>query len=179
VILTGPEISRRVLEEQITIDPFDEARLNPNSYDLSLGNEVLRYKEGVLDPAKECESELIELGEEGYVMEAGDFLLGHSQEVIGSESFVPVVKGRSSAARLGLFAHVTADIFDIGSFGQTTLQLFAARRLRLVPGAMIAQVTFWRPEGEIKLYDGKYQGSRGPQPSLMHTDPFFRKVPAP
>ncbi len=173
MILTGPEIARRVAAGEITIDPFDEARLNPNSYDLSLGDRLLRYRGDVLDPARKPESEFIELDEQGYVMKAGDFLLGYSREVIGSKCYVPVVKGRSSAARLGLFAHVTADIFDIGSIGQTTLQLFAAEQLRLIPGSLIAQVTFWRPEGEIKLYEGKYQGSRGPQASLMHRDPFF------
>jgi dCTP deaminase len=35
---------------------------------------------------------------------------------------------------------------------------------------LIGQVTFWVPKGKIKLYDGKYQGSRGPQESQIYKD---------
>ncbi len=35
--------------EQIVIDPFDETNLNPNSYNLTLHNELMTYEEVVLD----------------------------------------------------------------------------------------------------------------------------------
>jgi dCTP deaminase len=103
-------------------------------------------------------------------MEPGDFMLGHSQEQIGSDHYVPLIHAKSSIARLGLFVHVTADLIDIGSFGQVTFQLFATERIKLKVGMAIAQVTFWVPRGEIKLYDGKYQGSLGPRPSEVFRD---------
>ena len=50
MILSGNEIRRR-LGNAITIDPFNEANLNPNSYNLTLHNELMTYEEVVLDMA--------------------------------------------------------------------------------------------------------------------------------
>lgn len=83
---------------------------------------------------------------------------------------MPIIRARSSIARLGLFVHVTADLIDLGSFGQLTLQLHAVQPVRIYPGMLIGQVTFWEATGERVLYDGKYQHSRGPQPSKAHLD---------
>lgn len=35
---------------------------------------------------------------------------------------------------------------------------------------LIGQVTFWKPEGNIKLYHGKYQGSEKPRISEIYKD---------
>jgi dCTP deaminase len=51
MILSGHEI-RRQLGRNILIDPFDESKLNPNSYNLSLHDELLVYEEVVLDMRK-------------------------------------------------------------------------------------------------------------------------------
>ena len=48
MILSGHEIQSR-LGSDIVIDPFDETNLNPNSYNLSLHNELLVYEEIILD----------------------------------------------------------------------------------------------------------------------------------
>ena len=48
MILSGHEI-RQQLGENIHIDPFDDKRVNPNSYNLSLHDELLVYEEVVLD----------------------------------------------------------------------------------------------------------------------------------
>ena len=41
--------SQRHLGRNIVIDPFDEAQLNPNSYNLTLHDELMTYEEVVLD----------------------------------------------------------------------------------------------------------------------------------
>jgi hypothetical protein len=51
MILSGNEIKQQ-LGRNILIDPFDESRLNPNSYNLSLHDELLVYEEVVLDMRK-------------------------------------------------------------------------------------------------------------------------------
>ena len=51
MILSGHEI-RRHLGSSIIIDPFDEANLNPNSYNLTLHDELITYEEVVLDMRK-------------------------------------------------------------------------------------------------------------------------------
>ena len=54
-----------------------------------------------------------------------------TEEVMGSDRFVPIIHGRSSTARMGLFVHITADLIDIGSYNQWTLQLHAVQPVRM------------------------------------------------
>jgi dCTP deaminase len=170
MILTGTEIIRECQLKRINIDPFDPKRATTNSYDLALGHDFIRYKEAVLDPRRHNAYDTFTIGAEGLQLAQGDFLLGHSAEAVGSDHYVPLIHAKSGIARLGLFVHVTADMIDIGSHGHITFQLHSTLPIRLYPGMTIAQVTFWKPKGEIRLYDGKYQGSRGPRASEVHRD---------
>jgi dCTP deaminase len=171
MILTGLEIIRQQQLGQVRIEPFDSAAVTTNSYDLRLGGEFLRYTDEVLDVRKPLVTSRssYKLGET-VALRKGDFLLGHSIERVGSNMFVPILHARSGIARLGLFVHVTADLIDIGSFGQITFQLFATRDVQLIVGGRIAQITFWRTHGDIKLYSGKYQGSMGPRASEIYKE---------
>ena len=51
MILSGNEIKNH-LGRNIIIDPFDDKNLNPNSYNLSLHDELLVYEEVVLEMRK-------------------------------------------------------------------------------------------------------------------------------
>lgn len=51
MIISGKEIKRR-LDTDIIIDPFNEAQLGPNSYNLRLHRELIMYDEEVLDMKK-------------------------------------------------------------------------------------------------------------------------------
>jgi dCTP deaminase len=168
MILTGSEIQKRHTNGQIRIEPFSSDRLTTNTYDLALGGKLLKYTEDVLDPKKENAFKVFEIPEEGYQMKAGEFLLAETVEKIGSNHLVPIIHAKSGTARMGLFVHVTADLFDIGYYGKSTLQLYATLPVRIYPGMLIAQVSFWVPKGEIDLYSGKYQGGEGPQASKSH-----------
>lgn len=170
MILTGNTIVKEVQAGKIEISPFDELYITTNSYDLALGSKVLRYTSAILDPKIKPEYELIDIPSDGFLMHAGDFLLGHTEEKIGSDYYVPLIHARSGTARSGLFVHLTADLIDIGSHGNLTLQLYATLPVKLYAGMRIAQVSFWVPKGEIVLYRGKYQGSKGPQPSKTWED---------
>ncbi len=170
MILSKAEILYGYNEGKIAIDPFDEERLTTNSYDLSLGRRLLKYTEEVIDPRKENAFETFDIPKEGYMMQPGEFLLAHTEEVIGSDFFVPLIHGRSGVARLGLFIHVTADLFDIGAHLRSTLQLYATLPVKLRAGMPIAQVSFWTVEGEIELYNGKYKSKEAPIPSLIYRD---------
>jgi len=173
MILTGPEIHQQVMVGRIVIEPFDPARLNPNSFDISLGNKLLRYTHLPIDPRVETTVEEIEIPSEGLTLNRGEFVLGSSQETIGSPHFVPLIHAKSSIARAGLFVHVTADLIDIGSVGTVTFQLYPTLPLKVFPGMLIGQVSFWRPFGEIELYKGKYQNSAGPRKSMIFMDSFW------
>ena len=63
MILSGNEIKQQ-LGRNILIEPFEEARLNPNSYNLSLHDELLVYEEVVLDMRKSNRVERIRIPED-------------------------------------------------------------------------------------------------------------------
>lgn len=48
MILSGKEILKNI-GSNIIIEPFDEEKINPNSYNLSLHNELLVYENDILD----------------------------------------------------------------------------------------------------------------------------------
>ena len=170
MILTGSEILKNYEEKKIIIDPFNRDQLNPNSYNFTLGNKLLVYNDYVLDVKKENPARELEIPEEGLTLAPGTVYLGHTKEEIGSEYFVPVIRGRSSIGRLGLFINITADLIDVGAIGQVTLQLNAVQPVTIYPGMQIGQVTFWAVSGDVKKYDGRYQNSMGPVASKMYED---------
>jgi len=170
MILTGSEIQQQVAKGAITIRPFDPACLTTNSYDFHLSDQIITYKNNVLDVKQEQEVIVHTIPDEGFILEPGILYLGSTQEVIGSDFFVPTVHGKSSTGRLGLFVHITAEIIDIGSLNQFTLMFNATQPVRVYKGMKIGQVTFWKPSGEITIYNGKYKGLNGPQKSQIFKD---------
>lgn len=170
MILTGSKIKEKVLSKQIIIEPFSPDQINPNSYDFRLGKTLKIYKNLLIDPKKENQTETIEIPREGYVLQPSILYLGHTAEVMGSNFYVPIIRGRSSIGRIGLFVHITADLIDIGSINQWTLQMHCVQPIRIYSEMLIGQVTFWTVKGEIIPYQGKYQGSRGPTASKIHCD---------
>jgi dCTP deaminase len=170
MILTGSEINKEVKNRRIVINPFCLEQLNPNSYNFRLGHKLLIYKNHILDPKKNNKTITIEIPKSGFILYPNMLYLGHTIEVMGSKHYVPIIRGRSSTGRLGLFVHITADLIDIGSINQWTLQMFAVQPVLVYPGMLIGQVTFWQTKGNIILYRGKYQGSKGPKKSLVYRD---------
>ncbi|MDX8035511.1 dCTP deaminase [Lentzea sp. BCCO 10_0856] len=170
MILTGSEIARQVGLGRIEIDPFHEDQVNPNSYDFRLGFELLVYQDLELDARLPNKVDTITIGESGFTMAPDRVYLGSTVERMGSDHYVPIIRGKSSLGRLGLFVNMTADLIDIGSHNNWTLQFHAVQPLVVYPGMRIGQVTFWVPEGEIELYDGKYQGATGPRSSESFRD---------
>jgi len=170
MILTGKEIKKNLQEKKIVIDKFDESHLNPNSYNFTLSNKLLIYKNFVLDAKVKNEVTEITIPEEGYTLANNVVYLGCTQEIIGSDYFVPIIRGRSSIGRLGLFVNITSDLIDIGAVGQVTLQLTAVQPVIVYPGMQVGQVTFWKPMGNIEKYHGRYQNCEGPIASRMYMD---------
>lgn len=170
MILSGKNIEKEVLNGNIIISPFDKKMINPNSYDFRLGNTLKIYKNKILDSREYNPVETIEIPESGYILESDKIYLGHTIEKIGSNHYVPIIRGRSSMGRLGLFVHITADLIDLGSVNQYTLMLHAVQGLKIYPGMKVGQVTFWEITGDKTLYSGKYQGSVGPVESQSHRD---------
>ena len=142
MILSGHQI-RENLGTNILIDPFDEANLNPNSYNLTLHNELITYEEVVLDMAKPNRVRRIIIPPEGLVLGPSQLYLGRTVERTETHKLVPMIEGRSSIGRLGLFVHVTAGFGDVGFCGFWTLEMFASS------DAMASAITTMRSRSVI------------------------------
>ena len=79
MILSGNEIKRQ-LGKNIFIEPYDEARLNPNSYNLSLHDRLLVYDTPILEMKKPNPTQELFIPEEGLVLEPGKLYLGRTAE---------------------------------------------------------------------------------------------------
>ena len=166
MILSGMEIRRR-LGDDIVIEPFDEKRLNPNSYNLTLHNELMVYEEVVLDMAKANRVRRIAIPDSGLVLSPNQLYLARTVERTTTHNLVPQIEGRSSVARLGLFVHVTAGFGDVGFSGYWTLEIFAVGPVKVYPGVPICQIIYHELTGETSEYDSKYQHNCDIQPSLL------------
>jgi dCTP deaminase len=166
MILSGQEISAR-LGGDIKIDPFNPAALNPNSYNLTLHDELMVYEELLLDMAKPMRVRRIHIPAEGMDLRPQQLYLGRTVERTETHNLVPQIEGRSSVGRLGLFVHVTAGFGDVGFVGHWTLEMFAVQPVRIYPGVPICQIFYHEITGRFDEYDSKYQHNRDIQPSLL------------
>ena len=170
MILSGKEIKNKIGKE-IKIEPFDEKQLNPNSYNLRLHNELLVYDEEILDMKKPNKVKRIIIPEEGLVLEPGKLYLGRTLEYTETDKYVPMLEGRSSIGRLGLFIHVTAGFGDVGFKGYWTLEIFCVQPIRIYSGVELCQIYYHTVEGDYDKYNsGKYQNNEGVQPSFLYRD---------
>jgi len=170
MILSGDEIRRR-LGKDICIEPFEPERLNPNSYNLTLHDELITYEEVVLDMAQPNRTRRLRIPPDGIVLAPQKLYLGRTVERTETHNFVPMIEGRSSIGRLGLFVHVTAGFGDVGFAGYWTLEMFAVQPIRIYPGVPICQIFYHQITGSITEYcSDKYQHNRDIQPSLLYKE---------
>lgn len=170
MMLSGKEIEKK-LGSDIIIEPFNRKQLNPNSYNLRLHNELLVYDEDILDMKKENKTKSITIPEEGLVLEPGKLYLGRTIEYTETKNYVPMLEGRSSIGRLGLFIHVTAGFGDVGFKGYWTLEIFCVQPIRIYPSVEVCQIYYHGIDGDYEEYSsGKYQSNKGIQPSLLYKD---------
>lgn len=178
MILSDGTIRRLLAEQQIVIEPLDEAQIQPASVDVRLGNSFLvfrRHTASHIDPYVVnddlMEKHAVEEGD-AFVLHPGEFVLGTTLERLTlPNDIVARIEGKSSLGRLGLLIHATAGFVDPGwKNGQITLELsnVAPLPIRLWPGMKIGQLSFIqmdaaaeRPYGHPAL-GSKYQGQSGP-----------------
>ena len=180
MILSDRDILDQIARGRLTIDPFDEAMVQPASVDLRLDRSFrvfrnTRYTH--IDPRQQ-QDELTDLlmvdEDEPFVLHPGEFVLGSTLERVAlPDDLVARLEGKSSLGRLGLLIHSTAGYVDPGWDGYLTLELSNVANLPITiyPGMKIGQISFFRlttpaaaPYGSAGVRS-KYQGQRGPTPS--------------
>ena len=158
-------------DKDILIDPFNENQVNPNSYNLRLHNELLVYDKPVLDMKEDNPATKIVIPEEGLVLESKKLYLGRTMEYTETQNLVPMLEGRSSVGRLGLFVHITAGFGDVGFKGYWTLEIFCVQPIKIYPSIEICQIFYHSVEGDYTPYEsGKYQDNKDIQTSMLYKD---------
>lgn len=165
MILTGSKIKEEVARGRIVISPFSSEQVNPNSYNYRLGSTLKVFTD--FDGEKSIFSS-IKIPKNGYILHPQQMYLSHTFEIIGSNTYAMSLIGRSSLGRLGLFLQLSANLGHTNSVHRWTLELFAAKPMRLYPKMIIGQVSFWTNQGKPMLYTGIYGNFNHPQSSLYN-----------
>lgn len=151
---------REELGKNIFISPFNELNLNSNSYNLTLSNRLVIYANETLDMAINNPLREIIIPNEGYILQPGELYLGSTVERTKTNKYIPIIEGRSSTARLGLFVHVTAGLGEAGFDGHWTLELSSVKPLRIYPYISVCQIYYNEISGTVDLCKSKkYQNS--------------------
>ena len=167
MILSGSEIKAQ-LGRNLKIEPWNEEQLNPNSYNLTLHDELLVYEEIILDMKRPNRFRRVTIPDDGLVLQPNQLYLGRTIEHTETHNLVPMLEGRSSIGRLGLFVHVTAGFGDVGFCGYWTLEMFAVQPVRIYPKVQVCQIFYHTLEGDVTEYSSnKYQHNTDIQPSLL------------
>jgi dCTP deaminase len=169
VILHDREI-RRFCEEERMIVPFDLDQLNPASYDLLLGNEIMIESAVGDDLIRVDISDCTK--EDPYWLRPGQWILGETWETFNMPDDVAgLFFLKSSRAREG-FEHSHAGFADPQWNGsKLTLEITNARQLRsrpLYPGLKIGQMVFFLMAGVPDISyaaQGHYNGHARVMPS--------------
>lgn len=142
MILTDKTIIDEIALKNIVIEPLIEANIGTNSVDLTLSNTLLMYTEHLLDVRKKNSYVPIIIPDEGLILKPSILYLASTVEYTETFRHVPIIQGKSSLGRLGLFVHITAGFGDVGFKGHWTLELACIQPVRIYAGMKIAQICY-------------------------------------
>src|SRR3989338_1104028 len=151
MFLADIDIKKALQVGDLYIKDFEEARLQPASYDILLGNQFIvtdPHATPFVDPAKG----ILPKTKEIFIPDGGEFMLHPSVSVLGSShdffgasnKYLIHLSGKSSLARIGLMVHNTAGIINPGHFLQIVFELSNTNVVPIVlrPKMEVAQITF-------------------------------------
>jgi dCTP deaminase len=179
MVLSDRAIRRQLDNGRIAIAPFDPTLIQPSSIDVRVDRYFRVFKSSrypYIDVKREQDglTELVEAGDDPFILHPGEFVLGSTLErVTLPDDLVARLEGKSSLGRLGLLIHSTAGFIDPGWDGHVTLELSNVANLPITiyPEMKIGQLSFMElsepaenPYGSGAI-GSKYQGQQGPTPS--------------
>jgi dCTP deaminase len=164
MLLPDSEI-RALCKSHALIHPFDPERLNPASYDVALGDNIML--EVAETPELIRHSITGHSKEDPYWLQPGEFILAETQEIFNLPDDPAIAAQfvlKSSRARSGI-QHMLAGFCDPGWHGsRLTLELKNVRQKHKVaiwPGLLIGQMVFMplsdnpeRSYAEVGHYNG-------------------------
>ncbi|MFY1686452.1 dCTP deaminase [Plantactinospora sp. WMMB782] len=180
MLLSDRDLRHAIHSGRLGIDPYEPELVQPSSIDLRLDRHLLLWPlDGhAIDPAQEPHMRRFEIADgDTFALSPGGMALASTVEWVRlAVDLACRVEGKSSLARLGLAAHITAGFIDPGFAGHITLELVnhAPRPILLRPGMRIAQLCAMPMLGKVERVYGAsgagshYQNQRGPTPSRAH-----------
>lgn len=181
MIVSDSQILYEMKTGRIVIDPFDASQLNPNSYDLRLGNLFYLVLGDAVGPLFVGPLR-IEDGQKVFIPNCGT-LLGMTKEVFGTTQYdhvgyVGELRAKSSTCRRGVSVCSGAGFGDVGYINHWTVELtgFVANGSSpfLVVGERFAQAVFFGTSNVGNLYSGQYKENDWPAcmiPKKYRDDP--------
>jgi len=144
MILSDRDIKKEIAKGNISIEPFEESKLTPNGYDLTIDEILLneeKLQEATIPPMTWFAISTLE-----YIKLKG----------VAAQLWI-----RSSYARKGVIASFGK--VDAGFEGNLTIAAFNAKdEIYLKQGDTFCQIVFEKLSSEpLKYYNGKYKGQRG------------------
>ena len=164
MVLTDKEI-RQLVKNRELITPFNEQKLQSESYDVSIGDRITVFRKEIrcIDILEQSTVdsiyESLELGEEGYVISPKEYiLLSLLEEINLPETITAHIRPKTRYTRLGLL--VSAQHCNSTYSGRLSIGVFNATEypIRLRKGYPIAQLVFEELAGiptEGKQYRNK------------------------
>lgn len=179
MVLSRNEIRAEIDAGRLKFDPGVDSRIGPSSIDLTLGDELLvlpkpEENQGpIVEPAQlgfrvmpmlEKQGQSRSLTNDPYTINHGELILGWTKEHITlPNSIAGRIEGKSTLARLGLSAHITAPTVNAGYKGKLCLEMynFGPFRIQLAAGMEIAQLILERVAiPPTEGYQGQFQDQR-------------------
>ena len=164
VVIGYEEILKQIKQKQPLIENVDEKNIQPSGVDLRVKC-IYRLKNGGylgVENRKTPDVEVVtkENGEK-IILRPNEFVLVETMEKVNMpNNLSAIVLPRSSLFRCGVSLHTA--VVDPGYIGTLT---FGMKNLSNFPfeieiGSKIGQIVFEEVKGNIKLYNGKYQGGK-------------------
>lgn len=94
------------------------------------------------------------------------YLLATEERTVTPKEYRPVIDGRSSVGRLGVFCHVTAGFGESGFDGHWTLEFVAVQPVEVAYPLLPAQISYVRTEGAAMTYSGQRKSKYQNQPGM-------------
>ncbi|HVB20190.1 MAG TPA: dCTP deaminase [Candidatus Paceibacterota bacterium] len=168
MFLSDVDIKKGIKDGSIVIRPFDLKKLQPASYDVTLGNKfevTNRHVTVIVDPVHKIypQTRTVKIKDgDAFVLHPGESVLGKQREFIGvNREHLVLLSGKSSLARAGLVVHNTAMLFNPCHYFYPIFELVNTSNVPIVlrPGMTIAQLLFARlssPSGRTYKETGRY-----------------------
>ncbi|MCY4414895.1 MAG: dCTP deaminase [Chloroflexi bacterium] len=181
MILSRVAIRAEIEAHRLSIQPLDDSQIGVSSVDLTLSESLLVMPNiedagDIIEPSKlgfKVMPELIERGElrpiperDPYILKPRELVLGWTRENLQfATSLAARVEGKSTLARLGLSAHITAPTVIAGYRGTLCLEMYncGPYRIKLEAGMAIAQLVLEQVELPTREgYDGQFLNQLNP-----------------